>query len=545
MLSLSLLALVLGIALLVQVSTLKNVLVSIPGFEEQGSALFSVIVEPRQSSTGTWYFVSAKIRGRVEPQHILVDVQNNQYSNTIDLFDDGEHFDGIESDGTYGGYFDSSGKPIGEYNVSFNEKQLTSFLVYQPRCEPLIGKSLEENINFVLIPSGYENYDEFKTDANALLTGRNSLLSVEPFISQKQKFSFSLVNASQNIECKEQCFGEGSTILCCDNSMVIDEASQCHYDQIIVLHDSETLCGSTSSYAKVCAKNELSKLILMHEVGHSFADLADEYTYSSNAPEEQEKANCAQAECKKWDNITDGCYQGCSSSSLYRSVEENSIMYTYKPIFNEVSKRQIENIISRYKIRESAGEKETFSSSFVVPLSYEQGAVNFGAVYKKPLAPPKEVKDSPYQAVITNAKGNVLFQTPVILPIELLPLPNTADIPKTLESFNHSILLPYYVSAAKLTLFRNNREIATTSLAVLSELCGNQLCDSGENHLTCAVDCSLEKDNLCESSTCDPDCPSQKNCVRKRAWLKGSAVLLMAGALITIIFIIIRMKHNR
>ena len=64
----------------------------------------------------------------------------------------------------------------------------------------------------------------------------------------------------------------------------------------------------------------------MHEFGHVFANLADEYV-PSNIPWGAQ--NCAN-ECGKFGKFgSTGCYLGCSEDDFYRS-SENSVMRTLR-----------------------------------------------------------------------------------------------------------------------------------------------------------------------------------------------------------------------
>lgn len=73
------------------------------------------------------------------------------------------------------------------------------------------------------------------------------------------------------------------------------------------------------------------------------------------------------------------------------------------------------------------------------------------------------------------------------------------------------LILPYFENAEKIVFFnKNTRQTLIASIGFLSNLCGNQSCDSSEAFPNCPVDCpSGEADSYCDrvaDAKCDPDC---------------------------------------
>ena len=63
--------------------------------------------------------------------------------------------------------------------------------------------------------------------------------------------------------------------------------------------------------------------MLIHEFGHAFANLADEYVPATLS---RGSENC-KSSCDKFNSEIDGCFQGCSKANYYRSIQ-NGLMRT-------------------------------------------------------------------------------------------------------------------------------------------------------------------------------------------------------------------------
>ncbi|GAF74909.1 unnamed protein product, partial [marine sediment metagenome] len=269
-------------------------------------------------------------------------------------------------------------------------------------------------------------------------------------------------------------------------------------------------------------------------------DLADEYVYSDEYGDydvgEINAVNCDKQGCEKWKNITDGCYKGCTYSDLYRSVERNSIMYTYVPVFNSVCQKHIKGLIEDYIKTEENIERALPKKSYVVNLKYNKGDVELKEVYLKPVKAGIEVKKTDYTAELKDGDES-LFKTNLYFPEKIFPLPNSSVTAIIQEEFEFSLVLPYFPKTESLEIFRNDQKIAQTSLAVFSSRCGNNICESAENHLNCPKDCGI-KDDFCQTSICDPDCPSQEDCEKSgiRRYVFPVSLIIISLILIIIVF---------
>ena len=479
-------------------------------------------VTPRYSSQGTLFFIKAKSSVN-ENQNIDFLIEGNNYSTLVTLYDDGFHYDENSKDGVYAGYFDSKNAPLGDYNIkTLNNNNLSSFIINNEECINILGNG---EIKFLIL--GDYDLDELKQDALDLINKEDSLMNIEPFSSNKDKFSFYV--KQENLNCEIGCKNV-DTMVCCDNSLL---NQNCEYDHLIVLINSDEFCGSASSYAKICAKNNQANLVLLHEIGHSFADLADEYVYEDYFDYnigKIDKVNCGET-CDKWKDLTQGCYNGCTYSNLYRSEKEDSIMYQLTPVFNIVSINQINSLLNKYSIKKNEIERLS-PKSYFLNLNYNNGNVKIKDITIKPIKPQILIKDTEYKIEIKN-KNKILYQDDLYIPNMEFPLPGTNSKPLYFDNIDFSITLPYYENAESIEIINDNKTIEKFYISILSDNCGNNICENFENHINCREDCSI-KDNFCEGGN-DPDCKSYKT---------KKSILILLISLILIILIIILIKRK-
>lgn len=184
-------------------------------------------------------------------------------------------------------------------------------------CETIVNNGKDKiDIVFFSEKEGAKKYSDF-------------LLNTTPFDKNKEEFNFYYID-SYKPECD---LYKGIAILC-HSKELIKKASACPNDHIIVLEDRKKSIRS-SAYMNVISINTASPLTVMtHEFGHSFVNLAEEYT-PAKIPRGSE--NCVNS-CDDFNKDIDGCFQECSDSSHVRSIE-NGVMRTLNSntygIYNE------------------------------------------------------------------------------------------------------------------------------------------------------------------------------------------------------------------
>jgi len=165
----------------------------------------------------------------------------------------------------------------------------------------------------------------------------NSFLNSEPFASNKEKFNFYYAGEAV---CK---LIEGDFLFCYSKELLIN-SSICRNDYVVVLSDRPSGIRSTSYMNVMSLNTKQPSSVLLHEFGHAFANLADEYV-PSVIP--RGAKNC-QKSCEKFE-VMDGCFPGCSLADYIRS-SENSVMRTLATSdYKKLNTKLIEEDLNKYE----------------------------------------------------------------------------------------------------------------------------------------------------------------------------------------------------
>jgi hypothetical protein len=155
-----------------------------------------------------------------------------------------------------------------------------------------------EKVDIVILGDGYSKteMDKFRKDA-ARLSGY--LMNAEPFLSHGKDFNIraietpgesSGVNKPHHGVFKRtpltvhySSFDSERYALSYDNRSIRDIASQVPYDLMVIIVNERTYGGGGiyNLYTTVAADNKFSEYIMIHEMGHHMAALADEYYTSA------------------------------------------------------------------------------------------------------------------------------------------------------------------------------------------------------------------------------------------------------------------------
>ena len=149
-------------------------------------------------------------------------------------------------------------------------------------------------VDIVFIAEGYtrDEMKKFRQDANRMAS---YMLSIQPYSEYRDRFNFYAVE-SPSVSSGVEIPGSGTYVNTSVNSSfytfdmdrylttpdtwdMYDIAANAPYDAIVVL-DNSTRYGGGGFYNHYCQStvdNKLSEIVLVHEFGHSFGGLADEY----------------------------------------------------------------------------------------------------------------------------------------------------------------------------------------------------------------------------------------------------------------------------
>ncbi len=155
-----------------------------------------------------------------------------------------------------------------------------------------------QTVDIVVLGDGYTDseMDKFHADATRLT---NALFDVEPFKSYKHKFSVRCVDTPSPVmgvnrphpgvfkrtplSVSYSAFDSERYALAYDNRTIRDVAAAVPYEFMFILINEKTYGGGGiyNLYSTVAVDNTFSAYIFVHEFGHHFAALADEY-YTSD-----------------------------------------------------------------------------------------------------------------------------------------------------------------------------------------------------------------------------------------------------------------------
>ncbi len=191
-------------------------------------------------------------------------------------------------------------------------------------CKTLQYKG-ENKINLVFFAPGNraKDYADF-------------FFGVNPFISNKDIFNIYYIDAYN-----PTCTLYKDVALYCYSRELLKKASSCPNDFIVVLEEEKIEIRS-SSYMNVMSINiNHPPTVLLHEFGHAFANLAEEYVPATLLPNAK---NCVK-ECNDFVYQTDGCFEGCSKETHKRSINEGIMRTLLTKEFGTYNEKIIEEKI--------------------------------------------------------------------------------------------------------------------------------------------------------------------------------------------------------
>lgn len=201
----------------------------------------------------------------------------------------------------------------------------------------------DKKVDFVFLGYGFGSIEEYNSQVNRYIN--NILLAFEPYKQYKNKFNFYRIDDAK-ISCKITDFIE------CGQYEIKLAASDCPNDIIILLADRALFKDfikpvRSSAISNIVKINTADKpFVLVHELGHSFADLADEYVdesyYSDKNFNPLEYSNCDISPCLSWNSVNStGCYEGCSLQKYFRPTKESIMRSLSSTIYGPVNEREI------------------------------------------------------------------------------------------------------------------------------------------------------------------------------------------------------------
>jgi len=209
----------------------------------------------------------------------------------------------------------------------------------------------KSKIDIVFLGYGFDDIAEYDNQVNRYMN--NILLEFAPFNSSRGKFNFYKVDDAE-LSCSISGF------ISCNKYGINLAASDCPHDYIILLVDRSEVVDfvkpvRSSAMGNIMKINTADKpFVLVHEFGHAFGDLADEYVdenyYTSSNFNPSRYPNCDSAPCPSWQGTDNtACYQGCSLKKYFRPTETSIMRSLSSPDFGPINEREIQKRLLFYE----------------------------------------------------------------------------------------------------------------------------------------------------------------------------------------------------
>lgn len=375
-------------------------------------------------------------------------------------------------------------------------------------CVPFIVNGNSDNhLDIVFVGDSYENVSILKNDVLQIINASifRSFFNTEPFASKKSVINFWLTNAvnisfADGVPSREQVQSASSVCSFGDISVFLTRKpfrSYCYFsgDCYIGLGDRPL---------------ENWGAVVLHELGHGFGQLADEYIEEGKG-DFYRYPNCAPSLSvakEWWGSLFDAneTFDGCSYVSKNVRFSKNTLMRNHRDAgatFGAVNERQLFSLLDRY-VNVSL---HLPSSSIGIPVSSETGVLNgvlsaFPSYLINGSAPDRIVQpESGYSARIISFKNTTLFNFTFL--VDILPIfEGRFGFNNFNNSFNDSYdyfanitstvklaVIPAFFNAKSFDIYENDSLKLSVDISQFARCNENSVCDSFENSELCPSDC--------------------------------------------------------
>lgn len=213
--------------------------------------------------------------------------------------------------------------------------------------------SEHETLDIAFIGDGYQDLVHFANDADRFAA---NLLKYEPFASRAAQIVFHRVDYAGSLGCVY--YGR---LITCDDSKATRLVSGVPHDKVVIIVNNPNYGGSGGTSAAVAyngapGSSASGEQVFVHEFGHSFGNLMDEYVSGMDWG----SGNCFRGTPPNaaWDALVAASdyHQGCTLSGYWRSSASSIMLFINVRYFNAVSIRQLNAALDRFKPRSALAE---------------------------------------------------------------------------------------------------------------------------------------------------------------------------------------------
>ena len=290
--------------------------------------------------------ITAQISDNVKATKVIAQLRSadGKYKAVVSLNDDGASGDGNANDGIWGYRWDSTGKVLGDYQVTviatdaagnFGQADNAARFALIANagslgdiggngyCKPLQNNGpSDKKLDVVFVACGYGNdMASFEADAQKQA---QQFAKYSPLTQNIAKFNFTAAQAS-NLDCESKWSGNMDK----DTIRFKQAALPCDPDVVMVIKkSSESASGISYGGAGIGFVSAFSATASVHETGHAYFNLNDEYSYGCTAADMSASPNCDNDPgCSKWKGVEGaGCFAGCTCEGNYRSSNDSVML---------------------------------------------------------------------------------------------------------------------------------------------------------------------------------------------------------------------------
>lgn len=212
-------------------------------------------------------------------------------------------------------------------------------------CKLLYGDTNPDHLDIVFVGSGFANDAPFNEYTDKTY---RALLTIQPFARNAQKFNIWRLDQRHDLSCVTA----EPRIFNCDRNKITRAASTCPNDvTVVVVNNNEWRGAGYMNENLVYLGMGVPTDAFIHELGHAFIGLDDEYLYAATDPYAPAASlNCDTVNtCPKFAG-TPGteCKTECGFTNRYRSIDTGMMRVLGNP-FGKFNEKIIEEKLSRYK----------------------------------------------------------------------------------------------------------------------------------------------------------------------------------------------------